>query len=229
MRAPSATLFPMLGWSWSLICYSGGCFALVSVGKRGGLGCTVSMWEKGLAVVFLLGGSSLFHVARGREPKTARGLHDFFFYYFYFLNCIIVHLLEAVLFRKVFLYLSLALKCKEIQGKKSLASLANSMCWKKLQVICQGAHPWAARVPKGETRSVPALEQEGGSTVTAACHLALLNRVARCGWRGGNRHTYLLEKLRCPQGNITWFISTNSISARLPQRYFFPPLTQFPK
>lgn len=145
--------------------------------------------------MFLHGGSSLFHVAREREPKTARDLHGFFVYSFYFLNCIIAHLLEAVLFSKVFLYLSLALKCKKIQGKKSLAGLADDMCWKKLQVICQGVHPWTARVPKGGMRSVPASEREGGGTVTAACHLALLNRVARCGWRGGDRHTYLLEKL----------------------------------
>lgn len=78
--------------------------------------------------MFLLGGCSLFRVAsRGKSPKQL-GIYITSPPPFFFLDCTIMPTLEALVFSKGFLYLNLTLKYKKMQGKKSLASLAASIC-----------------------------------------------------------------------------------------------------
>lgn len=85
------------------------------------------MWGRGLAIVVLLGGCSLFRVASGEKPKTTRDQH-YLPPPFFFLDCIIVPIPEALVFSEGFLYLSLTWKYRKMQGKKSLTSLADSIC-----------------------------------------------------------------------------------------------------
>lgn len=79
--------------------------------------------------MFLLGGCSLFRVAsRGKSPKQLGIYITSPPPPFFFLDCTIMPTLEALVFSKGFLYLNLTLKYKKMQGKKSLASLAASIC-----------------------------------------------------------------------------------------------------